>query len=221
MSWDNIWEDVFQKQEWGKYPGEDLIRFVARNFYQAPQRREIKILEVGCGPGANLWYMAREGFSVYGIDGSRTAIERAENRLDKECPGWTGQLCVGDILNLPYENDFFDAVIDHEAVSCNSWDDSRRIFSEMVRVCKKNGKIFSRTFATGCWGEGTGMRLGHNAWKVAEGPLLDKGYVRFTAFEEIPQLLNDVNLLEVELLTRTIKERRYEVKEWLITGEKK
>ena len=60
MSWDATWEEVFRQQEWGKYPGEDLIRFVARNFYNVEKRSDIKILEVGCGPGANLWFIARE-----------------------------------------------------------------------------------------------------------------------------------------------------------------
>lgn len=33
-SWDPIWEKVFKDNEWGKYPGENLIQFVARNFYK-------------------------------------------------------------------------------------------------------------------------------------------------------------------------------------------
>src|SRR5438105_645758 len=91
-SWDPVWEDIFKSQPWGRYPGEDLIRFVARNFYKAPSRSSVRILEVGCGPGANLWYMAREGFSVFGIDGAPTALELARLRLDREVPGWSGEL---------------------------------------------------------------------------------------------------------------------------------
>ena len=64
MSWDNIWDEVFRSQPWGKYPSEDVIRFVARNFYKAPDRSSVKILEVGCGPGANLWYIAKERFAA-------------------------------------------------------------------------------------------------------------------------------------------------------------
>lgn len=106
MAWDQTWENVFKTQEWGKYPSEDLIRFVARNFYGAPSRKEIKILEVGCGTGANLWYVAREGFSVYGIDGSKTAVEKANARLNSEIPGWSGELLIGDIISLPYNDAF-------------------------------------------------------------------------------------------------------------------
>ena len=63
--WYPVWK-VFVGQTWGKYPGEDLIRFIARNFYSRQIRRDTRILEVGCGPGANLWFLAREGFSFAG-----------------------------------------------------------------------------------------------------------------------------------------------------------
>lgn len=90
MAWDPLWERVFSSQSWGNYPGEDFIRFVANNFYQNLNRGQVRILEVGCGPGANLWFMAREGFSVYGVDGSQTAIALAKSRLDLEVPQWGG-----------------------------------------------------------------------------------------------------------------------------------
>ena len=69
--WDKGWDKIFSTQEWGKYPGEELIRFIARNFYAAPNRKDIRILEVGCGTGANLWFLAKEGFNAFGIDGSQ------------------------------------------------------------------------------------------------------------------------------------------------------
>lgn len=221
MSWSPVWEDVFRGHEWGKYPPDDLVRFVARNFYKDRNRKEVKILEVGCGPGANLWYMAREGFSVYGIDGSETAIKRANERLDRECQGWSGKLMVGDFIKLPYEDEFFDGVVDNEAIYCNSYENSKIIYKELARVTKKNGKLFSRTFSTGCWGDGTGKKVGHNAWIASEGPLFEKGYSRFTDLNEISDLMRDFNLTEVELLTRTMGNRKHEIKEWLIVGERK
>ncbi|WP_411502685.1 class I SAM-dependent methyltransferase [Brevibacillus centrosporus] len=221
MSWDGVWEKIFQEQEWGKYPGEDLIRFIARNFYSTPNRSEIKLLEVGCGPGANLWYAAREGFTVYGVDGSATAINRASNRLERECPGWSGELVVGDILQLPFPDDFFDAVIDSEAVYCNSFRHSQEIYNEMARVTKKGGKLFSRTFATGSWGDQTGEKVEHNSYLVNEGPLAGKGVSRFTDYKEIHELIQRFEISEIQLITRKYMAIDREVKEWVITGEKR
>ncbi|MBU8713677.1 MULTISPECIES: class I SAM-dependent methyltransferase [Brevibacillus] len=220
MSWDPVWEEVFRQQAWGKYPGEDLIRFIARNFYNAESRQDVKILEVGCGPGANLWYMAKEGFTIYGVDGSETAIKQAKLRLDSECPGWTGELIVGDISNLPFPDETFDAVIDSEALSCNLFDNSALIYTEMARVTKQNGKFFSRTFAKGSWGDETGEKVGYNTFLVSEGPLLGKGYARFTHYDDIQKLIQHFTLLEIQLLSREYLKENKKVKEWVIVGEK-
>jgi len=221
MAWDPIWEDIFQKQSWGKYPAEDLIRFIAKNFYAVPSRSEVKILEVGCGPGANLWYMAREGFTVYGIDGSETAIKAAQARLDAEVKGWQGKVTVGDFLNLPYEDAFFEAVIDNEAIYSNSYEDAKQIYHNIFRVLKKKGKLFIRTFAAGSYGDGTGLKVGHRAYLVGEGPHLGKGYSRFTDAEDIRDLLGGFDILETELITRTIENMTHTIKEFIVVAEKK
>src|SRR3990172_1416727 len=176
MSWENVWEEVFRTHDWGKYPAEDLIRFVARSFYRAHNRGDVRILELGCGTGANLWFMAREGFAVYGIEGSRTAVGQARRRLDDECPGWVGEIICGDFSSpLPFEDGFFDGVVDNEAIYCNPFEVSKAIYTEGHRVLKAGGKLFSRTFATGSYGYGTGQQVGHNAFVVSEGPMLGKG----------------------------------------------
>lgn len=220
MAWDTVWERIFSSQSWGKYPGEDLIRFIARNFYQVQERKQIKILEVGCGPGANLWFMAREGFSIVGIDGSQTAIAQAQTRLDLECAGWNGELHCGDIRHLPFQDEVFDAVVDNEAVYCNDYETSKAIYAEMARVTKDGGKLFSRTFASGSWGDQTGELVGHNAWVVAVGPMSNKGVSRFTEYEEIGDLVQGFKVTEIELLMRTYNNNKDQVREWLITGEK-
>ena len=32
-SFDEYWEEVHSKTEWGQYPTEHVIRFIARNYY--------------------------------------------------------------------------------------------------------------------------------------------------------------------------------------------
>jgi SAM-dependent methyltransferase len=220
--WDPVWEKTFKNQAWGKYPAEDLIRFIARNFYNVPDRSNVKILELGCGPGCNIWFLAREGFSFVGIDGSPTAIEQASRRLDAEVPGWRekSQLLVGDIANLPFDNNYFDAAIDSEAVSCNDFDASLNIYTEVARVLKENGDIFVRTFATGTWGDKTGTNLGGHAWLCAEGPAEGKGLTRFAEVNEISMLMKDYSIISIEMITRTMEQRQFQLNEWIIHGKK-
>ena len=184
--WNNVWEELFNSQAWGKYPAEPLIRFVARNFY-SKDRASIRILELGCGPGANLWYLAREGFSFKGIDGSASAIDQATNRLDAECPGWRdrGQLEVGDITTVDLGREAFDAVIDNECVYCMSFDLSREIYARARTALKIGGKIFVRTFTPETWGFSTGKKIDDYSFECSEGPLENKGISRFTPREHL------------------------------------
>jgi cyclopropane fatty-acyl-phospholipid synthase-like methyltransferase len=55
-------------------------------------------LAVGCGPGPNLWYRARDGFTVAGIDGSANAIDSARERLRAE--GLAAPLQAADLRSL-------------------------------------------------------------------------------------------------------------------------
>ena len=80
-------------------PKKALSVLLLGNFYQHQFRSQVKILEVGCGPGANIWYLAREGFDVYGIDGSSTGIAKAQAFLKKE--NLNAHLSIGDVNKLP------------------------------------------------------------------------------------------------------------------------
>lgn len=95
-----------------RYPNEELMRFMGRKFFSAPQqeRQDIGILETGCGSGANLWVIAREGFDAYGIDRSSAALRLCQEMLESwDC---TATLQDGDMADLPYGPETFDAVVD-------------------------------------------------------------------------------------------------------------
>ena len=128
---------------------------------------------------------------------------------------------MGDIVSLPYEDSTFDAVIDIEAIYANNYEDSKKIYNEINRVLKNGGKLFSRTFATKCWGDETGLNVGYNTWIPSVGPFNNKGIARFTAKEDIGELLNDFEITELEKLERTYNHLKEKVIEWIIVGIKK
>lgn len=225
MTWDPVWEQVFTSQPWGRYPGEALIRFVARNYYGAADRAAVQFLEVGFGTGANLWFLAREGFAVSGVEGSPAAAAMARQRLDSECAGWDrpprrSSLSVGDMASLNFPDGTFDALIDSEAVYCNDFADSCRIYREMHRVAKPDGKLFVRTFATGTWGDGIGDPVGHRRYVAQTGPLAGKGPSRFTSEEELPELLGPWRIKEINLVTSSLDSQRHVIREWIVEAEK-
>src|SRR5262245_53509995 len=117
-TFDPIWEDAIygQGQKISRYPFDIVVTFVYRNYPRHKPRHDVRILEVGCGSGNNLWFAAREGFQVAGIDGSSSAIAYAQKRFAEE--GLTGDLRVGDFTQLPFESDSFDLAIDRGSLTC-------------------------------------------------------------------------------------------------------
>jgi len=206
----------------GEIPPEELIRFIARHFYPATNRTEVAILEIGCGPGANIWYLAREGFSAYGIDGSAVAIGHAHDRL--KCEGLHANLCVGDAVCLPYPDRVFDAVIDIECIYANSLKDSRLIIGEIKRVLKPGGMLFSKTFMAGNHGGELGPTLEDepNTYTQPPGGALKSGYgtTRFTTEDDLFNLYGMLNIVNVNYIIRSEGNRQSEVREWLIECQK-
>jgi SAM-dependent methyltransferase len=128
-----------------RYPNEELMRFIGRTYASIPMsdRKEIRILEVGCGSGGNLWSLAREGFDAYGIDLSAAGIDICHEMLASW--GVMATLHVGDMSNLPYESGYFDAVVDVFSSYCLPEKDFMRYLNEIERVLKPGGKYFSYT----------------------------------------------------------------------------
>ena len=145
------WDDVFARRAWGRYPPEELVRFMGRRFGTLEDKSGVRVLEVGCGPGANLWFLAREGFTVAGIDGSPTAIRQATERLLEEglvVPDREPDLRVGNFAKLPWKDGSFDAVIDIEGIAHNERVVICDALAEALRVLKPGGLFFAKMFGT-------------------------------------------------------------------------
>ncbi|EPM8362103.1 class I SAM-dependent methyltransferase, partial [Campylobacter jejuni] len=132
----------------------------ARNFYNAKDRNAIKILELGLGTGANLWFCAREGFKVSGIEWSKTGVERFRARLKEEnLSTQIEQIEIGDYLEKldNFKDESFDAVIDVASLCCNDREKTRQIFLKAFKKLKVGGKFFSTALGKGVVGYEEGM----------------------------------------------------------------
>lgn len=126
-----------------RYPNEELCRFMGRNFFyiKKNKRKKIKILETGCGSGGNLWMIAEEGFSTYGIDLSEESIKIAKNLFKKK--RINGFFKIGNFAEMPYKNFFFDSVCDVFSSCCLDKLGGKYFVAEVNRILKKGGKFFS------------------------------------------------------------------------------
>lgn len=126
-----------------KYPNEELCRFVGRNFSMlSPEHRQsVRMLEVGCGSGANLWMLAREGFDTYGIDLSFESLLLAERMLQGY--GVKATLSAGDMTDLAFEDGFLNSVVDVFSSYCLDAQSGRAFIASVSRVLARDGLFFS------------------------------------------------------------------------------
>lgn len=222
MTWDPVWERIYQsRSDWGRYPPEELVRFFARTYYQHADRSAVKVLDLGCGPGAGpSWFVAREGFDLYGIDASATAIERARSRFEAE--RLKGDFCTGNLAALPYPDQNFDCVIDIGCLQCNTEPELIPLISEIRRVLKPGGKHFSLTSATGTWGEGIGKPIDANTfYDIPEGPFAGMGKNRFSTRDDMARYYADFDEVELNHSIRSVGGTSHEVRNWILTCRKK
>jgi ubiquinone/menaquinone biosynthesis C-methylase UbiE len=218
-TWDPVWEEIFQHKEWGKYPPEHVVRFVARNFYRATDRNGVRILEIGCGPGANVWFMAREGFTVSGIDGSSTAIQKAGERLRKE--GLAADLRVGDFAQLPWPDASFDGVVENVSLYTNPLNSIQRALREVHRVLKPGAPFLSSSFSDRTWGYGLGEWVEPDSFiNIQEGPIAGTGFCFFLKRERASGLFQDFSDVNVERISQTLDGEQHLVEQIVITCRK-
>jgi SAM-dependent methyltransferase len=218
MSWDATWERAFAtRKRWGSYPPEELVRFVARHFYDVPDRAAVRFLELGCGPGAGpSWYLAREGFRYSGIDASPTAVERSRQRFATE--HLNGEFVCQDFSCLPWAVETFDAVIDVASLQCNDEHATASIIDEIHRVLRPGGRHFSLTARVGSWGDGTGQKIDRTTWTdVQEGPYVGLGPTRFADEAGLRRLYHHFRDLTLDYSIRSEAGGAYEVGHWVLS----
>ena len=219
-----LWDRTFASRPWGRYPPEELVRFVSRTFGRAPDRGMITFLEVGCGPGANIWYLVREGYTVAGIDGSPTAIRQSRERLQAD--GLLNgrapiDLRQGDFGRLPWPAASFDVVIDIEAIYANEVGVIRSCIDEIHRVLKPGGIFFGKMFGPKTTGYKTGIETESNTFdNVVEGPCAGFGASHFFTESELHLLFSGFSTFDLDWVHRSDLGRKIEVFEWLVTARK-
>ncbi len=142
----DVWNKTFKEK--GKVftsPQEDMLRIV-----KLFKKNNIKrVLDLGCGSGRHLVFLAKRGFDVYGIDMAKSGIKISEKWLDNE--GLKADLKMGDIYGkLPYKSSFFDAIVSTQTLHHEKIEKIRKLIKEMERILKINGLIFITVFDLKC-----------------------------------------------------------------------
>lgn len=132
------WNKIFK--QYGKVftkTQEDLPKIV-----KIFKKHNIKrVLDLGCGSGRHIIYLAKKGLQVYGIDIAEEGMKITKEWLKKE--KLRANLKIGSIYKkLPYQDNFFDAVISTHTIHHAKIKNIRKSVKEIERILRPKGLIF-------------------------------------------------------------------------------
>ena len=145
-----------------------------------------EFLDLGCGLGRHSIQFAQNGFNVFSFDISQDAIEKTREWAKKEQLNLDYK--IGDMLNLPYNNEQFDCILCRNVISHTDTEGMKNVIKELNRVMKKGAECYLTLGSKDTWG-----------FKQTDWPLVDEN-TRLRMEEgpeyKVPHFYVDYNLVK-------------------------
>ena len=133
MTFSSEWDERYRSNtQMSIWPFTDLVSYVIR--YANPAGKQTRVLELGCGAGANIPFFLAQGFKYYGIEGSNTML----NKLKRKFPKIKNNLIADDFTKQIQFKEKFDLVVDRAALTHNNTDGIKNCLELVYDKMKKN-----------------------------------------------------------------------------------
>lgn len=172
---------VSKAWDWNKESSPVWLQPSEESYFIAQKWKDKKIkkvLDFGCGRGRHSIYFAKQGFHVSAFDLSEESTEYLRAWAERE------NLSVGiktaDMLELPYDDNSFDAIFAYHVISHTDSAGIKKIIREISRVLKIGGEIYITLCSKETWSfkDAGYPKLDENTViKTDEGP--EKGIPHF------------------------------------------
>ena len=136
MTFSNKWETCYKNKthSMNNWPFSDLVSYVMR--FSKPGKSKIRVLELGCGSGANIPFFLSLNVEYFGIDGSNTIVRNL-----KKNPMLKNNIIVGDFTKeLPFQKKF-DLIVDRASINHNPTNGIKKCLDLVHQKLKTNGKF--------------------------------------------------------------------------------
>jgi ubiquinone/menaquinone biosynthesis C-methylase UbiE len=210
------WEEAYREK------GEIQTRVsnIVRDSLKLLRERGAKrVLDLGFGTGRHAIFLAENGFDVYGIDVSKTGKEITEKKA-KEKNLKNVHLEIADMHDMPFDDNFFDAIIAIYILEHNTLAGLKKTISELDRVLKPNGILIATLISTKDPRCGSGKKIEPNTFTALEDPAEGGGIHRFSDEEEVKTLFARFNLIDLKEKTGFSERRKMRCAHWEIIAEK-
>ena len=194
--WDERYQENTQICIW---PWSTLVSFVLR--YSNPNVEGFKVLELGCGAGANIPLFVNLGADYYAVEGSKSIV----TRLHSMFPQLKDNIVCGDFTKTLPENEFH-LIVDRSSLTCNDTSAIRRC----LRMCHnrlKNGGTYIGIdwFSTDsdAYREGEQAEDHYTRTNFTDGLHANTGRIHFSSKEHLLDLFADYEIVVLAHQTTT------------------
>jgi ubiquinone/menaquinone biosynthesis C-methylase UbiE len=193
------WDEILLDRNYSpEEPEETIVNFAS---FLHRNRKEAT-MDLACGAGRHVVYMAQQGFTVTGTDISATGLKMTQKKLRER--SLTATLVRTAMNNLPFSDSSFDAVICTRAIYHQRLRGIQQALSEIRRVLRKDGSVLIDFLSKRTYIHAKGVEIEAETFMETEGH--EKGIVHhYTDREELQRLFKDFNTISVDLHEKEVE----------------
>ncbi|MEI6002629.1 class I SAM-dependent methyltransferase [Paraburkholderia bengalensis] len=196
MSFSAAWEDAFrQGGHDSRWPWSDLVSMTKRHARTLDETS--RVLEIGCGAGANIPFLLTTGAQYFAVEGSAAAAAKARDRFAT----LGAQIHTGDFIDdMPFSGEF-DVIVDRAAMTHNDEASIRRGLAKLAAKLKPSGLYIGIDwFSTKHDGFRTGEATSDERTRehFTSGPFAGVGRVHFSDEAHLRDLFAGYEFLALE-----------------------
>lgn len=206
------WNHILRRKE---YDPEKPDGIVVNLTSILEKRKGKRLLDLGCGAGRHVVYMAKRGFESLGADISKTGIELTKQKLKNR--KLEAEIIKCDMKTLPYIISCFDAVVCVRTIYHQKLKEIQETISEIHRVLKRKGLFLADFHSRRSSKYGKGIKVEENTFVQENGP--EKGVLHhFVDENEMRGLLRSFKIVDIETREKLIDS--YRKSRFIVLAEK-
>lgn len=186
------WNQILQRKEYRSENPEEIVVDLVSSL---EERKTKRVLDLGCGAGRHVIYLAERGFESHGSDISGTGLKLTKRRLKTRKLEAVIMKC--DMKFMPYIGSSFEAVICVNTIYHQKLKGMLETISEIHRVLKKKSLFLANFHSKRSSKCGNGRKIEENTFMQENGP--EKGVLHhFVDENELHELLRNFKIVKLD-----------------------